>query len=56
VIERAAELDIHLPKVLVKVVSECLSGKIPSNWDQPPELAGPETHGILQLQQHKRLV
>jgi hypothetical protein len=35
-IERAAELDIHLPKVLVKVVSECFFGKIPSDW------AGPE--------------
>lgn len=29
VIERAAELDIYLPKVLVKMVSECLFGKIP---------------------------
>jgi hypothetical protein len=41
VIERAAELCIHLPKVLVKVVSECLIGKIPSDWDQPPG-RGPE--------------
>ena len=40
VIERAAELDIYLPKVLVKMVSECLFGKIPSDWDQSPELGG----------------
>ncbi len=40
-IEGAAELDIYLPKVLVEVVSECLFGKIPSDWDEPPELAGP---------------
>jgi surface protein len=33
VIERAAELDIYLPRVLVKMVSECLFGKIPSDWD-----------------------
>ena len=40
VIERAAELDIYLPKVLVKMVSECLFGKIPSDWDQSPDLGG----------------
>jgi hypothetical protein len=40
VIERAAELDIYLPRVLVKMVSECLFGIIPSDWDQPPEPGG----------------